>query len=68
VRGEYHPVRKSEAAALSIEKIYQDTQLDLQEWSQLYAKQAYHNHDSYRKAAEALGVDQRTLKKWVVSA
>lgn len=67
VRGEYHPLPASTKATFSIEEIYQQTNLDLLQWNQLYAKKAYENLGSYRKAAQQLGVDQRTLKKWVVA-
>lgn len=65
VRGEYLPVATTSKQTRSIEQIYQNTELDLPQWNQLYAKKAYENIGSYRQAAQRLGIDQRTLKKWV---
>lgn len=62
VRGEYQPssLRTDEP---TIQAIYENTEVNLSEWTQLYVKQALKNHGSYRAAARQLGVDQRTVKK-----
>jgi len=65
VRNEYRPVTSLKTA--SIEQIYQNTAMTLNDWSRLYAKKAYEKAGSYREAARRLEVDQRTLKKWVQS-
>ncbi|HKK17828.1 MAG TPA: hypothetical protein VJ952_04020, partial [Opitutales bacterium] len=62
VRGQYQPSEKSEAT-LSVEAIYENSELSLKSWNELYVKQAVRNYGSYRAAAKHLGVDQRTVKK-----
>lgn len=62
IRGQYQPAEKSNASP-SLESIYQNSELSLKEWTQLYVKQAVRIHGSYRAAAQQLGIDQRTVKK-----
>lgn len=62
VRGRYQPAERKEAQP-SIETTYRNTDVSLKEWNRLYVTQAIHNHGSYRAAAQALAVDQRTVKK-----
>lgn len=62
VRGEYVPASPP-IKETSIQTIYQNTEVSLSEWNQLYVKQALKNHGSYRAAARELDVDQRTVKK-----
>lgn len=64
VRNKYNPVNKP--LSENIAKIYENTNMSLAQWNCLYARKAFENTGSYSKAARKLGIDQRTLKKWVV--
>ena len=66
VRDEFVPLGQGSEIEFDINQIYTNTQVSLNGWSQIYAKKAYENAGSYREAARLLGVDQRTLKKWVL--
>ena len=66
VRNEYVPVLKDKESN-TIEAIFENTEVTLSEWSKTYARKAFENAGSYREAARRLKVDQRTLKKLVVS-
>jgi DNA-binding NtrC family response regulator len=66
VRNEYIPVSRSEDSD-TIDTIFENTEVSLAEWSRTYARKAFENTGSYREAARRLEVDQRTLKKLVVS-
>ena len=65
VHDEFVPLRQSSEKELDINQIYANTNLSLNGWNQIYAKKAYENAGNYREAARLLGIDQRTLKKWV---
>ncbi|WPJ97470.1 sigma 54-interacting transcriptional regulator [Coraliomargarita algicola] len=69
VRNEYQAVRRppSQSPTQQISQAYQRSSMTMAEWMQAYAKQAYQQLGSYKKAAERLQVDQRTIKKWVDS-
>lgn len=64
VRNEYTPI-ENQTVHPEITKIYQESQVTLNEWNKLYAQRAFKNSGSYRAAAHLLQVDQRTLKKLV---
>ena len=64
VRNEYTPI-ENQTVQPEITKIYQESQVTLNEWNKLYAQRAFKNSGSYRAAAHLLQVDQRTLKKLV---
>jgi transcriptional regulator with GAF, ATPase, and Fis domain len=62
VRGSYQPA-ETRSTGPSMDTIFQQTEISLEKWTQLYAQQAIQNYGSYRAAAQQLGVDQRTVKK-----
>ena len=66
VRNEYLPVSRSDDSG-TIDSVFENTGVSLAEWSKTYARKAFENAGSYREAARRLKVDQRTLKKLVVS-
>ena len=66
VHDEFVPLGHGSEIEFDINQIYANTQVSLNGWSQIYAKNAYENAGSYREAARLLGVDQRTIKKWVL--
>jgi DNA-binding NtrC family response regulator len=66
VRNEYVPVSRSKNPN-TIDSVFENTEVTLSEWSKTYARKAFENAGSYREAARRLEVDQRTLKKLVVS-
>ena len=66
VRNEYLPVSKKEDSD-SIDRVLENTEMSLAEWSATYARKAFENAGSYREAARRLKIDQRTLKKLVLS-
>ena len=68
VHDEFVPLGQGSEIEFDINKVYANTQVSLNGWSQIYAKKAYENAGSYREAARLLGVDQRTLKKWVLES
>ena len=49
-----------------INDYYQKSNITMAQWIGLYANRAYENFGSYREAGKRIGVDQRTLKKWVM--
>jgi transcriptional regulator of acetoin/glycerol metabolism len=63
VRDEYTPMPSH--ADKSIDGILKGSHTTLAEWNRIYVQQAFKNAGSYREAARRLGVDQRTIKKWV---
>ncbi|MDG1138796.1 MAG: sigma 54-interacting transcriptional regulator [Opitutales bacterium] len=65
VTGQYHPP-KSLSQNQGISNDYEHSTLSMDQWISIYANQAYENFGSYREAAKRIGVDQRTLKKWVL--
>lgn len=67
VRGEYQPARPK-ADNPTVETIYENSEVSLNEWTQLYVKKAVQNHGSYRAAARRLKADQRTVKKLAEAA
>jgi transposase-like protein len=68
VHDEFVPLRQGSELEFDINQVYANTQVSLSGWSQIYARKAYENAGSYREAARLLGVDQRTLKKWVLES
>jgi len=67
VRNEYRPVSR-QGSVVSIDRVYEESSVSLEEWNRMYARKAFLNEGSYRAAARRLGVDQRTLKKWAMVA
>ena len=68
VHDEFVPLGQGSELEFDINQVYANTQVSLNGWSQIYARKAYENAGSYREAARLLGVDQRTLKKWVLES
>jgi transcriptional regulator with PAS, ATPase and Fis domain len=66
VHDEFVPLGQGSEIEFDIKQVYANTKLSLNGWSRIYAKKAYENAGSYREAARLLGVDQRTIKKWVL--
>ena len=68
VHDEFIPLGQGSEIEFDIKQVYANTKLSLNGWSRIYAKKAYENAGSYREAARLLGVDQRTIKKWVLES
>ena len=68
VHDEFVPLGQGSEIEFDINQVYANTKLSLNGWSRIYAKKAYENAGSYREAARLLGVDQRTIKKWVLES
>lgn len=68
VHDEFVPLGQGSEIEFDIKQVYANTKLSLNGWSRIYAKKAYENAGSYREAARLLGVDQRTIKKWVLES
>ena len=66
VTGSYNPPRIS-SHKNQITNIYEDATITMDKWICMYAKKAYGKYGSFRNASKQIGVDQRTLKKWVFS-
>lgn len=66
VRNEYMPVSRADDSN-GIDRVLENTKISLAEWTAIYARKAFENAGSYREAARRLKIDQRTLKKLVLS-
>jgi DNA-binding NtrC family response regulator len=64
ITGEYHPA-EGRSKVNDINEYYEGCAFKMNQWVSLYAEQAYQRFGSYLEAGNRLGVDQRTLKKWV---
>jgi transcriptional regulator with PAS, ATPase and Fis domain len=64
ITGEYHPA-EGRSKMNDINEYYEGCAFKMNQWVSLYAQQAYQRFGSYLEAGNRLGVDQRTLKKWV---
>ena len=65
IHRDYQPVQFREAGGSSLEKSLLESRLSAEELLHRYAKALYNESGGYKAVGEAMGVDQRTAKKYV---